>query len=226
MKLSILIPVYNEAKTVENLIKKVLSTEFDAETEVVIVNDASGDGTKDILNKIRDPRVKVLHHTANQGKGAAIRTAVKNATGDYIIIQDADLEYDPSDIKRLIQKAQEGYDVIYGSRFLNGKPEGENSIHYLGNRLLTYISNIFSGLDLTDMETCYKMIKRDIFSQIEIEENRFGIEPELTAKIARNKYRITEVPISYRARNYREGKKIGIKDAVRTVYCIIKYNLF
>ncbi|MCX7944985.1 MAG: glycosyltransferase family 2 protein [Deltaproteobacteria bacterium] len=225
MKLSILIPVYNELSTVEKLVNKVLSTPFETETEIIIVDDASNDGTREVLSKISDARVKVIYHSKNQGKGAAIKTAIKNATGDYIIIQDADLEYDPSDINKLICKAKEGFDVIYGSRFYYGMPNGDNIIHYLGNRLLTQISNLFSGLKLSDMETCYKMIKREILNKIKIEENGFGIEPEITAKIAKHRFSITEVPISYKPRNYSEGKKIGLKDLLRTIYCIFKYNL-
>lgn len=226
MLLSILIPVYNEANTLKLLIEKVLSTSFNADIEIIIVNDASNDGTKEVLDTIKDPKIKIIHHQVNRGKGAAIRTAIKNANGDYIIIQDADLEYNPEDINLLLIKAYEGYDVIFGSRFYNGKPENETTIHYLGNKLLTQISNLFSKLKLTDMETCYKMIRRSIFEKISIEEDRFGIEPELTAKIAKENLKICEVPISYKPRKFSEGKKIGIKDAFRTIYCIVKYNLF
>ncbi|MGB9599457.1 MAG: glycosyltransferase family 2 protein, partial [Myxococcota bacterium] len=166
MLLSILIPVYNEVNTAKSLIEKVLSVKFDADVELIVVNDASTDGTEEILNGISDGRVKIIHHPENRGKGAAIKTAINNAKGDYIVIQDADLEYNPEDINLLLKKAYEGYEAIFGSRFYNGRPEDENILHYMGNRFLTTISNIFSGLRLTDMETCYKMIKRSLFELI------------------------------------------------------------
>lgn len=225
MKLSILIPVYNEASTIQQIVNKIILTSFDAEIEIIIVNDASTDRTKEILNNIKDERIRVIHHIKNRGKGASIRTALAKATGDYIIIQDADFEYNPEDINKLISKAKEGYEVVYGSRFYFGKPPQEKMIHYLGNKFLTYLSNLFSGIHLTDMETCYKMIKKEIFDKISLEEDRFGIEPELTAKLAKNGYNIVEVPISYKGRTYKEGKKIGAKDAIRAIYCIVKYNL-
>jgi len=226
MKLSIIMPVYNEEKTIRNIIERVFSTKFDVDYELIIVNDCSTDGTKEILDGINDERVRIFHHNQNMGKGAAIRTAIEHSSGDFVIIQDADLEYSPEDINLLIRKINEGYDAVFGSRFFNGRPEDESLIHYFGNRFLTLISNISSGLKLTDMETCYKLIRREIFNSIRIEENRFGFEPEITAKLARAKARVAEVPINYKARGFSEGKKIGIKDAFRTIYCIIKYSLF
>jgi len=225
MKLSILMPVYNEESTIEQIVNKVFSTKFLCNIELIIVDDKSTDGTLERLLQLSNPEIKIIRHDTNKGKGAAIRSAINNATGDYVIIQDADMEYNPEDINTLLKKAMEGYDAIYGSRFYNGRSEGEKLFHYLGNKLLTSISNLFSGLNLTDMETCYKMIKREVFDKITIEENRFGIEPELTAKLAKSGMRIIEVPISYNARTYSEGKKIGLKDAFRTIFCIMKYNL-
>lgn len=219
-------PVYNEEKTINNIINKVINTQFNAEIELIIVNDCSTDSTSKSLSGIKDERVKIISHSVNMGKGAAIRTALKSATGDYIIIQDADLEYNPEDINRLIDKAEEGYDTVFGSRFYYGRPQNETLIHYLGNKFLTILSNIFTGLKLTDMETCYKMVRRDILARITIEENRFGIEPEITSKLAKIGARPIEVPIRYTARSAAEGKKIGLKDGLRAIYCIIKYNLF
>lgn len=226
MKLSILMPVYNEEKTINDIVNKVLSTKFNAEIELIIVNDCSTDNTPRILTNIKDERAKIISHNVNMGKGAAIRTAIKNATGDYIVIQDADLEYNPEDINILIEETNKGYDAVFGSRFYYGRPQNEKLIHYLGNKFLTMFSNIFTGLKLTDMETCYKMVKKGLLEKITIEENRFGIEPEITSKLARIGAKITEVPIRYTARGILEGKKIGLKDAFRTIYCIIKYNLF
>jgi len=226
MKLSIIMPVYNEENTIKNIIERVFSTGFDVDYELIIVNDCSTDGTKEILDGINDERVRIIHHTQNMGKGAAIRTGVEHSSGDLVIIQDADLEYSPEDINRLIQKINEGYDAVFGSRFFYGRPVDEGLIHYYGNRFLTFISNVFSGLKLTDMETCYKLIRREMFDCIRLEENRFGFEPEITAKLARAKAKVAEVPIKYKARGFSEGKKIGLKDAFRTIYCIIKYNLF
>lgn len=226
MKLSILMPVYNEEKTINDIVSKVINTQFNAEIELIIVNDCSTDGTSKRLADIKDERVKIISHSTNRGKGAAIRTALKSATGDYITIQDADLEYNPEDINRLIDKAEEGYDAVFGSRFYYGRPQNETLIHYLGNKFLTTVSNIFTGLRLTDMETCYKMVRRDVLARMTIEEDRFGIEPEITSKLARIGTRPVEVPIRYIARGAAEGKKIGLKDALRAIYCIIKYNLF
>ncbi len=228
VKLSVLIPVYNERDTVENVVTRVREVPLD--TEIVVVDDYSTDGTRDLLNEMfeRGQIDQLILHEVNRGKGAAIRSAVARATGDAIIIQDADLEYDPNEYTRLIAPIAIGKaDAVYGSRFAG---EGPHRVlyfwHYVGNRLLTLLSNMATNLNLTDMETCYKMIRRDVMAQIDIEENRFGLEPEITAKLALGGWRIYEVGISYSGRTYAEGKKISWKDGISALRCIFKYAVW
>ena len=227
MKLSIVIPVYNEAATISQIVDMVRSVDVGMDKEILLVDDCSRDGTRDVLEKMGKEQtdLKVLFHEVNQGKGAALRTGFTAATGDVVLIQDADLEYDPKEYPRLLQPIVEGHaDVVYGSRFLGG---GAHRVvfywHYLGNRLLTTLSNMTTNLNLTDMEVCYKVFKRAVIQSIPLRENRFGFEVEITAKIARRKLKIYEVPISYYGRDYSEGKKIGWKDGFSALRCIVKY---
>ncbi len=228
MKLSVIIPCYNEQSTIRHIIDAVTASPV-AALEIIIVDDYSTDGTREILRSELADRVNaVIYHERNCGKGAALRTGIAAATGDYVIIQDADLEYNPQEYPLLLEPLLNGKaDVVFGSRFMGGKPHRVLYFwHSLGNRFLTTLSNMFTDLNLTDMETCYKMFRRDIIQSIPIEENRFGFEPEITAKIARKRCKIYEVGISYSGRTYQEGKKIGWKDGFRAIYCILKYNLF
>ncbi len=229
IKLSVIIPCYNEAETLETVIDKV--RDCGLSTEIVLVDDYSTDGTRELIKEKLHKKVdKVLFHKKNQGKGAALRHGFSVATGDVVIVQDADLEYDPKDFVKLVEPFVSGAmdaDVVYGSRYARGtKYRVESFYHSLGNKMLTLLSNICSDLSLTDMETCYKMFKREVIQSIEIKENRFGFEPEVTAKIAKKKCKIYEIPIAYYPRTFEQGKKIGIKDAVRAFYCIVKYNFF
>lgn len=223
-KLTIVIPCYNEEKTIASIVAKVRGSKI-ANKEIIIVDDKSTDGTRSILESVIKPLVsKILYHEKNCGKGAALRTGFAAATGDVVIVQDADLEYDPEEYQQIVEPIFNGEtDVVFGSRFLHGKAKG-----YLGNRLanrgLTFLSNMFTGLHLTDMETCYKAFRSEIIQQIKIKENRFGFDPEITAKVAKLKCRVMEVPISYNPRTAEEGKKIGLKDGFRTLYCILKYR--
>ncbi|MCK5211784.1 glycosyltransferase family 2 protein [Candidatus Parcubacteria bacterium] len=228
-KLSIIIPIYNEANTVGELIKRVEAVNLDNITkELVLIDDGSTDGTVSILRKYKD-KYKVIIKKKNQGKGAAVRTGYAAATGDIVIVQDADLEYDPSEYKEMIAPILAGKaDAVYGSRFISSKPHRVLYYwHYLGNQLLTLFSNMCTNLNLTDMETCYKAMNRKALDLIlpKLSSNRFGIEPETTALLARNKLRIYEIGISYSGRTYEEGKKINWKDGVSAVWCIIKFNL-
>lgn len=222
--LSIVIPCYNEEKSIVDLVKKVIASPI-PNKEIIVVDDKSTDGTKKVLEEQVKPLVsQILYHKKNGGKGAALRTGFKAATGDVVIIQDADLEYDPMEYPQVVNPIFNGEaDVVYGSRYLNSKRKG-----YLANRLanlfLTKCSNMFTHLKITDMETCYKAFKRDIIQSIDIKEHRFGFEPEITAKVARMKCKVKEVPISYYPRTNEEGKKIGFKDGVRAIYCIWKYR--
>ena len=227
MKLSIVIPCYNELDTIETIVEAVNDCPY-PDKEIIIVDDYSTDGTREkIQNGVSSKVDKVLYHEFNQGKGAALRTGIKNATGDIVIVQDADLEYNPNEIPKVIQPIIDGVaDVVFGSRFMGGEPHRVVYFwHMMGNKFLTTLSNMFTNINLTDMETCYKAFKREIIQSIEIEENRFGFEPEITAKTAKKKCRIYEIGISYYGRTYEEGKKIGWKDGVRAIYCILKYNL-
>ncbi|QEG23995.1 Undecaprenyl-phosphate mannosyltransferase [Mariniblastus fucicola] len=224
--LSIVIPVYNEEATVARVVSRVAALPLNS--ELVIVDDCSTDGTRAILGLVADlPQVQVILKDKNAGKGAALRTGFENATGDFIIVQDADLEYDPRDIPPIIQPLLRGEaDIVYGSRFIGDVVHDESFIHRLGNAVLTQASNLFSGLNLTDMETCYKAFTREAMEAVDIEQERFGIEPEITAKLARRGFRFKEVPISfYESRGYDEGKKIGIKDLFNAFWCIGRYGI-
>jgi len=229
MRLSVIIPCYNELSTIDSIIDAVNGAPY-PDKEIIIVDDFSTDGTRE---KLRDQIAslglvhQILYHESNQGKGAALRTGIAAATGDLVIIQDADMEYDPNEYPRLVEPILNNRaDVVYGSRFLGGDAHRVLYFwHRVGNGLLTLMSNMFTNLNLTDMETCYKVFRREIIQGIKIEENRFGFEPEITAKVAKLNCRIYEVGISYYGRTYDEGKKIGWKDGVRAIICILKYNL-
>jgi glycosyltransferase involved in cell wall biosynthesis len=218
------VPCYNEHATIVALIKRVLESAWVA--EVLIVDDGSTDGTRDLLVGVTDERVRVVLHDHNQGKGAALRTGFALATAEFVLVQDADLEYDPAEYDHLVEPlASDIADVVYGSRFLSGRPHRVLYFwHSVGNKCLTLLSNMFTDLNLTDMETCYKAFRREVIQSIEIEEDRFGFEPEITAKLARQGLRIYEVGISYAGRTYAEGKKIGWRDGVRALVCIVKYS--
>jgi glycosyltransferase involved in cell wall biosynthesis len=224
-KLSIVIPVYNEKDTIDEIVKRVQNVEF--EKEIIIVDDCSSDGTRDKIDKISGNNIKKLFHEKNKGKGASLRTGFQHATGDIVIIQDADLEYNPNEYSNLIEPIVDGRaDVVYGSRFLGGPHRVDFFWHYVGNKILTTLSNILTNLILTDMETCYKVFKAEIIKDIKIRSNRFGFEPEITAKLAKRKCIIYEMPISYSGRDYDEGKKIGWKDGIVALYCIVRFKFF
>lgn len=226
MKLSVVVPVYNEADTILLILKAIQESPIEI-AEIIIVDDGSTDGTFDHLTQIQNPICRIFKHTHNQGKGAALRTAFAAVTGDIIIIQDADLEYDPQDYPQLLRPILDGKaDVVYGSRFMGGQAHRVVFFwHMMGNRLLTFVSNMLTNINLTDMETGYKVFKASVIQSLCIEENRFGIEPELTAKVAKLGCRIYEVGISYSGRTYAEGKKIAWQDGVRALWAILKYNL-
>jgi glycosyltransferase involved in cell wall biosynthesis len=227
VRLSVVIPVYNEVGTIEEIVGRVQAV--DLQKEIVIVDDGSTDGTRKLLQEITlsHENVRVLYHDQNQGKGAALRTGFESASGDIVIIQDADLEYDPREYPVLLEPILDGRaDIVYGSRFLSGPHRVLFFWHYLGNKFLTLLSNALTNLNLTDMETCYKVFRREVLSDIQIKSNRFGFEPEFTAKIARKDFRIYETPISYSGRTYAEGKKIGWKDGVKAIFAIIWFRFF
>jgi len=228
LKLSVVIPCFNEAATIERLLEAVRASPH-PDKEIIVVDDGSSDGTREKISGPLRPLIdQLVMHEVNQGKGAALRSGIRAATGDVVIIQDADLEYDPNEYPNLIAPiAEDRADVVFGSRFMGAAPHRVLYFwHRLGNGFLTLLSNMFTNLNLTDMETCYKAFRRSVIQSIEIEENRFGFEPEITAKVSKLGCRIYEVGISYYGRTYAEGKKIGYRDGFRAIYCIVKYNLF
>ena len=228
MKLSVIIPCYNERKTIGTIVQAVRESSYQPK-EIIVVDDCSTDGTRDLLKSSGVPGIdRLILQNINQGKGAALRVGIREATGDIVVIQDADLEYDPEEYGILIAPILGGKaDVVFGSRFLGSGPHRVLYFwHRFGNGVLTFLSNMFSNLNLTDMETCYKVFRREIIQSIKIEEDRFGFEPEITAKVARMNVRICEVGISYYGRTYAEGKKINWRDGIRAFYCIVKYNCF
>ncbi|NLJ07708.1 MAG: glycosyltransferase family 2 protein [Sphingobacteriales bacterium] len=233
--LSIVIPAFNEEKTIISILEKVRNCRLPdgIEKEIIVIDDCSKDSTASLVREYREKypevNIKLIVHAENRGKGAAIRNGIRLAEGDYLIIQDADLEYDPDEYTEMLQPVLNGVaDVVYGSRFMGGKPHRILFFwHSIGNRLLTFISNMFTNLNLTDMETCYKLFRMEIIKSIQLKEDRFGFEPEVTAKVSRIPgIRIYEIGISYYGRQYQEGKKINWKDGLRALYCILKYNLF
>jgi glycosyltransferase involved in cell wall biosynthesis len=228
MKLSVIIPCYNEVTTIVEIVQRLKALDLQ-DIEIIVVDDASNDGTRDVLQTdIKYLVDKIIYHEKNMGKGADLRSGSKEASDDIVVVQDADLEYDPRNIPDMLKLIlDDKADVVFGSRFMGGNPHRVLYFwHYIGNKLLTLISNIFTNINLSDMETCYKMFRRDIIQRIVINENRFGFEPEITAKIARANYRIYEIGISYYGRTYAEGKKNGWKDGFRAIYCFLKYNFW
>lgn len=227
MKISVVIPVYNEKHTIREIVGRVRAV--NVEKEIILVDDYSSDGTREVLKSMEiEKDLRIFYHDRNYGKGAALREGFRHVTGDVVIIQDADLEYDPQDYPKLLEPIIRGNaDVVFGSRFIGGGPHRVLFFwHYVANQILTLLSNMVTDLNLTDMETCYKAFRTEVVRKLKIEQDRFGFEPEVTAKVARMRCRIYEVPISYWGRDYSEGKKIGLKDAFSAVYCILRYGLF
>lgn len=228
-KLSIVIPIYNEAKHLEEILRQINAVEIGMEKELILVDDCSTDGTREILEKLQNSAentAKIFYHEINRGKGATLRTGFQHITGEITLIQDADLEYDPQDYPKLLEPILANKaDVVYGSRFMGGRQEGLLR-SYLANRFLTFLSNLVNGTKLTDMETCYKVIKTDILKDISLCSDRFGFEPEITAKLAKRKCNIVDVPISYRGRDYHEGKTVSWKDGVAAVFHILRFRFF
>lgn len=227
MKLSIVMPVFNEKATLREIVDRVLRVDTGLECELIAVDDFSTDGTRDVLKELSDPRIKVFFHEKNRGKGAALRTGFAQATGDIVLVQDADLEYDPHEYPQLLAPILDGRaDVVYGSRFLGGPHRVLFYWHSVGNRFLTNLSNVVTNLNLTDVETCYKVFRRDVLQKLNLKSHRFGFEPEVTVKIAKLKCRIYEVPISYAGRDYTEGKKITWKDGLAALWHILRFKFF
>ena len=227
MKLSIVIPVFNEKDTIEEIIQRVREADVGLEKEIIVVDDGSNDGTSLILDNLHSPDLKISYLRKNKGKGAALQLGFSKAEGDIILIQDADLEYNPQDYPILLEPILDGRaDVVYGSRFLGGPHRVLYFWHYVGNKIITSLSNILTNLNLNDMETCYKAFKREVLEKVNFKSKRFGFEPEFTAKVAKLKYKIYEVPISYSGRDYSEGKKIGWKDGVAALFHIIRFRFF
>ncbi len=228
-KLSIVIPIYNEAEHLEEILRQIEAVDIGMDKELILVDDCSTDGTRDILKKLQnsdDNTVKIFYHDVNRGKGATLRTGFQHITGDITLIQDADLEYDPQDYPKLLKPILENEaNVVYGSRFMEGRQEGLLR-SYIANRFLTSLSNFVNGTKLTDMETCYKVIKTDILKEISLRSDRFGFEPEITAKLAKRKCNIVDVPISYRGRDYHQGKTVSWKDGVAAIFHILRYRFF
>lgn len=226
--LSIVIPVYNEEKTLRQVVERVQSVDLPLSREIILVDDASRDGSRAIIESLAGDRIRAFFHAVNQGKGAALRTGFAQARGEIVLIQDADLEYDPHEYPKLLAPILAGKaDVVYGSRFVGSEAHRVLYFwHMVGNRFLTLLSNMLTNLNLTDMETCYKVFRREVLAGIAIHEDRFGFEPEITAKVARQRLRIYEVGISYSGRTYQEGKKIGWRDGLRALYCIVRYRFF
>lgn len=223
MKLSVIVPAYNEESTILEILRRVKAV--DIPKEIIVVDDFSKDRTADLVTSLNDPEIVLLRHERNMGKGAAIRTAIDRVSGDIVVIQDADLEYDPREFEGLIQPIQDGHaDVVYGSRFLGGPHRVHLFWHWVGNQFLTLLSNMMTNLNLSDMETCYKAFRTEVIKKIKLRSNRFGFEPEVTAKLARTGCRIYELPISYHGRSYSEGKKIGWKDGFAAIWTILKYR--
>ncbi|MDH4270474.1 MAG: glycosyltransferase family 2 protein [Candidatus Aminicenantes bacterium] len=227
MRLSVIVPVYNERKTIEEIIRRVQAVDLDLEKEIIVVDDGSTDGTREALQSLDLAELRVVVHEQNKGKGAALRSGFDRAEGDIILVQDADLEYDPREYPRLLEPILDGRaEVVYGSRFLGGPHRVLYFWHYVGNRFLTTFSNMLSNLNLTDMETCYKVFRRDVLKKIKLKSPRFGFEPEITVKLAKLHCRIYEVPISYSGRDYAEGKKIGWKDGLAALFHLIRFRFF
>jgi len=227
MKLSVVIPVFNERPTVAEIIRRVQAVDVGIDKEIIVVDDGSTDGTREILRGLVSPGLKVILHEKNRGKGGALRTGFAEARGEIVLVQDADLEYDPREYPRLLEPILDGRaDVVYGSRFLGGPHRVLYFWHYVGNRFLTTFSNMLANLNMTDMETCYKVIRREVLGKIDLRSSRFGFEPEITMKLARLGSRFYEVPISYSGRDYSEGKKIGLKDGLAAIFHLIRFRFF